>query len=57
MEAHGFLHLGKRAKKIIHDLIIITCWCIWKERNEMAFQNVKCGPQDTLRVVKSRGFV
>ncbi|KAJ0588212.1 putative reverse transcriptase zinc-binding domain-containing protein [Helianthus annuus] len=30
MELHRYLQMGKKAKKIIDGLIIITVWCIWK---------------------------
>ncbi|KAJ0468848.1 hypothetical protein HanIR_Chr14g0701311 [Helianthus annuus] len=49
--------MGKKTKKIIHGLIIITCWCVWKRRNEMVFQNIKHSPQDVLGEVKSRSIV
>ncbi|XP_021991791.1 uncharacterized protein LOC110888579 [Helianthus annuus] len=39
MEMHGYIQIGRKAKKIIHGLAMITVWCIWKEKNETMFQN------------------
>ncbi|KAJ0494868.1 hypothetical protein HanIR_Chr12g0602351 [Helianthus annuus] len=35
MEAHRFLNLGTKEKKIIHGIIMVTCWCIWKGRDAL----------------------
>ncbi|XP_022040949.1 uncharacterized protein LOC110943511 [Helianthus annuus] len=37
MEIHKFTQLSKKAKTLIQGLMFITCWCIWKGRNEMVF--------------------
>ncbi|MFS8008556.1 putative reverse transcriptase zinc-binding domain-containing protein [Helianthus anomalus] len=47
---------GKKAKKIISWLVIISCWCIWKSRNELAFKQIRRSTQDILLEIKSRGF-
>ncbi|KAJ0431388.1 hypothetical protein HanIR_Chr17g0847831 [Helianthus annuus] len=47
---------GKKMKKIIHGLVITSCWCIWKSRNELVFKQIKRSPQDILIEIKSRGF-
>ncbi|KAJ0666464.1 hypothetical protein HanPI659440_Chr17g0667081 [Helianthus annuus] len=47
---------GSKAEKIIYALAIISCWCIWKERNEVVFNQKKCCPHDIIGQIKSRGY-
>ncbi|KAJ0523818.1 putative reverse transcriptase zinc-binding domain-containing protein [Helianthus annuus] len=56
MDIHNSSQFSKKAKKIIHGLVIISCWCIWKGRNELVFNQVKRGPQEILGEIKSRGY-
>ncbi|KAJ0455099.1 hypothetical protein HanIR_Chr15g0747381 [Helianthus annuus] len=35
---------------------MIACWCIWKERNDVFFNQKRCSPQDIIGEIKSRGF-
>ncbi|MFS7895696.1 putative reverse transcriptase zinc-binding domain-containing protein [Helianthus anomalus] len=56
MEAHNFSNLSNKAKKIIHGLVIITCWCIWKGKSEVIFNESNHDSQDILGEVKSTGF-
>ncbi|KAJ0854520.1 putative reverse transcriptase zinc-binding domain-containing protein [Helianthus annuus] len=54
---HNTCFLGKRAKKIMLGLMIISVWCIWKGRNEVVFNDHKRSPQEIVAEIKSRGYV
>ncbi|KAJ0861017.1 putative reverse transcriptase zinc-binding domain-containing protein [Helianthus annuus] len=41
LDIHNFNQLGKKAKKVIHGLVIISFWCIWKGRNEMILNQIR----------------
>ncbi|MFS8016406.1 hypothetical protein Hanom_Chr15g01368331 [Helianthus anomalus] len=56
LDIHTFSQLSKKAKKIIHGLVIISCWCLWKGRNKIVVNQIKRGPQDILGGIKSKGF-
>ncbi|XP_022023779.1 uncharacterized protein LOC110924045 [Helianthus annuus] len=56
LDIHNSLQMGKKAKKLILGLVIISCWCIWKCRNELVFKQSRRSLQDILAEIKSRGF-
>ncbi|KAJ0482569.1 putative reverse transcriptase zinc-binding domain-containing protein [Helianthus annuus] len=56
MEIHNFTCLSKKAKSIIQGLVMISCWCIWKGRNDLVFKQFRRSPQDILGEVKSKGY-
>ncbi|XP_022026926.1 uncharacterized protein LOC110927850 [Helianthus annuus] len=56
MDIHNSIQAGKKAKKIILGLAIFSCWCIWKGRNELVFNQIRRSPQDIMLEIKSRGF-
>ncbi|XP_021995406.1 uncharacterized protein LOC110892557 [Helianthus annuus] len=56
MDIHNNIQSGKKTKKIIRGLIIIACWCIWKGRNDLVFNQIRRSSQDIMIEIKSRGF-
>ncbi|KAF5775220.1 hypothetical protein HanXRQr2_Chr13g0609681 [Helianthus annuus] len=38
LEIHNFSRLCKKEKSIIKGLVMISCWCIWKGRNDLVFK-------------------
>ncbi|XP_021986259.1 uncharacterized protein LOC110882582 [Helianthus annuus] len=56
MDSHNSIQVGKKAKKIILWLAIISCWYIWKGRNELVFNQMRRSPQEIMVEIKLRGF-
>ncbi|XP_022040762.1 uncharacterized protein LOC110943320 [Helianthus annuus] len=52
MDIHNSLQIGKKTKKIILGLVIITCWYIWKGRNKLVFKQIRRSSQDILVEIK-----
>ncbi|XP_022014652.1 uncharacterized protein LOC110914146 [Helianthus annuus] len=56
MDIQNSIQVGKKAKKIILGLVIISGWCVWKGRNELVFNQIKRSSQDIMVEIKSRGY-
>ncbi|KAJ0479839.1 putative RNA-directed DNA polymerase [Helianthus annuus] len=56
LDIHKFIKCSKKEEKIIYGLALITSWCIWKERNEVVFNQKRCNPLDIIGELKSRSF-
>ncbi|XP_021999371.1 uncharacterized protein LOC110896215 [Helianthus annuus] len=56
LDIHKFMKRSKKEEKIIYGLALITSWCIWKERNEVVFNQKRCSPHDIIGELKSRSF-
>ncbi|XP_035832892.1 uncharacterized protein LOC118481762 [Helianthus annuus] len=46
----------KRARLIIRGLIMVTCWCVWKARNNKIFSNGRGSVEEIIGEVKSLDF-
>ncbi|XP_021986108.1 uncharacterized protein LOC110882380 [Helianthus annuus] len=55
LDIHKFRKCSKE-EKIIYGLALITSWCLWKERNEVVFNQKRCNLQDIIGELKSRSF-
>ncbi|XP_022024524.1 uncharacterized protein LOC110924846 [Helianthus annuus] len=53
---HG-LSSGSRRKKVIHAIVLVVLWCIWKTRNDIVFRNVVPNYARTLDEIKSMAFL
>ncbi|KAJ0880373.1 putative reverse transcriptase zinc-binding domain-containing protein [Helianthus annuus] len=51
-----YIKIGKKADMVTYGLVIITCWCIWKERNEVVFNKKVGSALDIIGEIKSRGY-
>ncbi|XP_022041998.1 uncharacterized protein LOC110944653 [Helianthus annuus] len=56
LDIHNYSQVEKKAKNIIQGLVIISCWSIWKGRNEVVFNQISRSPQEIVREIKSRGY-
>ncbi|KAJ0918143.1 putative reverse transcriptase zinc-binding domain-containing protein [Helianthus annuus] len=56
LDINKFIKIGKKAEMVTYLLAIIACWCIWKERNEMVFNQKVGSPHDIIGEIKSRGY-
>ncbi|XP_022032257.1 uncharacterized protein LOC110933335 [Helianthus annuus] len=56
LEIHKFIKCSKKEEKIVYGLALITSWCIWKERNEVVFNQKNCDPKDIIWELKARSF-
>ncbi|XP_076909897.1 uncharacterized protein LOC143567303 [Bidens hawaiensis] len=57
MEIHSSMDLGKREKEILHGIIIIGSWRIWKARNLKLFEEIEVKIEDIMRDIKALGFL
>ncbi|XP_022025107.1 uncharacterized protein LOC110925461 [Helianthus annuus] len=46
----------KKVKGIIRGLVMVTCWAIWKARNDKIFGNGQGNSEDIFGAVRSLGF-
>ncbi|KAF5772197.1 hypothetical protein HanXRQr2_Chr13g0573991 [Helianthus annuus] len=56
MDIHNSNQERKKMKKILWGLVIIVCWCLWKARNDLVFNQHRRSSQEILIDIKSRGF-
>ncbi|XP_022041625.1 uncharacterized protein LOC110944221 [Helianthus annuus] len=56
VDMHKNWNGNKDSKEIVKGLIIITCWCIWKARNLVTFDNGSSNEDDIFREVKTLSF-
>ncbi|KAI3807746.1 hypothetical protein L1987_23680 [Smallanthus sonchifolius] len=57
LELHNFCGLKEVEKEVFHGIVLITCWSIWKARNELRFKNKEAKIEDIFSEVKSIGFL
>ena len=57
LELHNFVGLKGIAKEVFHDIILISCWSLWKARNELRFSNKTVRVSDILSEVKAVVFL
>ncbi|MFS7931421.1 putative reverse transcriptase zinc-binding domain-containing protein [Helianthus anomalus] len=55
LKSHSGLS-GKKAE-IFHGLVIIGCWCLWRLRNNIRFNNKVARMEDVISEVRSCGFL
>ncbi|XP_022024071.1 uncharacterized protein LOC110924362 [Helianthus annuus] len=44
---------SRKIRKVIHALVLVTFWSIWKARNEVVFRQVKANTTRSLDEIKS----
>ncbi|KAL8252964.1 hypothetical protein R6Q59_036657 [Mikania micrantha] len=59
MELHSSVGVGGGGewKKVLHAIILTTCWCIWRARNELVHNAKKVEPKILLGEIKSLLFL
>ncbi|PWA53679.1 RNA-directed DNA polymerase, eukaryota [Artemisia annua] len=57
LELHNFAGLKGTAKKVFQGMIIISCWVIWKARNDLRFSNKPVNASHIISEIKSVGFL
>ncbi|KAJ0937947.1 hypothetical protein HanRHA438_Chr03g0147551 [Helianthus annuus] len=57
MEIHNHSGLNELEKFILHGIIIICCWCIWRSRNEFRFANIPAQVENIISEIKMVGFL
>ncbi|MFS8032492.1 hypothetical protein Hanom_Chr17g01558421 [Helianthus anomalus] len=48
---------SKKKAKVIHAIILITMWCLWKARNELIFNQTHTSLPQIIEEVKGLGFL
>ncbi|KAJ0542525.1 hypothetical protein HanHA89_Chr09g0340781 [Helianthus annuus] len=56
LDFHKFMKRSKKEEKIIYGLALITSWYLWKERNDVVFNQKRCSPHDIIVELKYRSF-
>lgn len=57
MQGQELLLASARGKELFRGITMVTCWVIWKERNEMVFQNSTPKVVEVVSRVKSMSFL
>nr|XP_043639329.1 uncharacterized protein LOC122610402 [Erigeron canadensis] len=56
-EVEKFVGLGRTARKVFKKVLFVSCWCIWKARNPMVFDNERSDPDKIFQEIQSIGFL
>ncbi|XP_022020292.1 uncharacterized protein LOC110920387 [Helianthus annuus] len=57
VELHKYFKREKTKKQVMQGIAILTCWRIWKARNEMVFSNKKRNVVEIVADIKTLGFL
>ena len=57
VELHKCTRFGKQARKVFKGIVWVTCWCIWKARNDKKFHGTEVCPLKIVQSIKSIGFL
>ncbi|KAJ0948203.1 hypothetical protein HanRHA438_Chr01g0024521 [Helianthus annuus] len=57
MELHKYYERSKIKKQVMQGIAILTCWTIWKARNEMVFSNKRRNVAEIVADIKTLGFL
>ncbi|MFS8032965.1 hypothetical protein Hanom_Chr17g01563941 [Helianthus anomalus] len=57
MEIHNHSGLNELEIFILHGIIIICCWSIWRSRNEFRFANKPVQVENIISEIKMVGFL
>lgn len=57
LEAHKFSPLSPGKKDVLHGLVMITCWRIWKARNEKRFSAKRVSAVEIFEDIRILGFL
>nr|XP_043616267.1 uncharacterized protein LOC122588207 [Erigeron canadensis] len=56
-KAHNVEGLGIKEKSVLKGIVFITCWCIWKARNDLRFANITINVDRIFNDIRSIGFL
>ena len=57
LELYKTVRSGKEGRKIVHGIVLVTCWALWKERNDKIFRGKSPNVMDVVGGVKSLSFL
>ncbi|PWA86778.1 alpha carbonic anhydrase 7 [Artemisia annua] len=57
LQSSNHLDGSKTRKEVIYGLLILTCWCLWKARNDKIFNNREANVVQIVSDVKVLGFL
>ncbi|KAJ0490780.1 putative reverse transcriptase zinc-binding domain-containing protein [Helianthus annuus] len=53
---HRNLRATEKKKDVVHGLIIIACWCLWRARNNAVFSNSPVKIEGIIGEIKALGY-
>ncbi|XP_076910753.1 uncharacterized protein LOC143568484 [Bidens hawaiensis] len=56
LELHKSIKFGDVEKHVLHGIIVIACWSIWKAINDKVFEGIEVIVEDIIGDIKSLGF-
>ncbi|XP_076882090.1 uncharacterized protein LOC143530431 [Bidens hawaiensis] len=57
LKVHKASILDRRKAKVLHAIILTTCWCIWKLRNELIFDNKSVNLSKIMEDIKALSYL
>lgn len=57
VDFHNSLSVPTTKKDVIHGIVIIACWMIWKPKNEKLFSNKVVRVEEIIGDIKSLSFL
>ncbi|XP_076942964.1 uncharacterized protein LOC143613017 [Bidens hawaiensis] len=57
LDIHSQMVVPKEKRKVLYGIAILTCWRLWKARNELIFSSKRRGVVEIVSDVKSLGYL
>ncbi|KAJ0799575.1 uncharacterized protein LOC110922700 [Helianthus annuus] len=56
LELQNLMRLTGLVKNVFHGILIVGCWCLWRARNSLRFENKEVQVEEIIREIKSLGY-
>ncbi|KAF5790261.1 putative reverse transcriptase zinc-binding domain-containing protein [Helianthus annuus] len=56
LDSHKVIPIPEKKKEVIHGIVIIVCWCLWRARNNWVLSRTPIRIDKIINEVKSLGY-